>query len=608
MIAPTSLWAVARQTFSQCLRMKIAVAFIVLLGVLLSVLPFVMKGDGTLAGSIRTFLSYSVSATGLLLSLVTVLAMARVVTSDVEEKQIYLLAVKPIPRWEYIVGRWLGVLLMDALLLVIAAGVIYLVARNMQNRPAADPTDRRAIETEIFAARSEVKPEPFDVTQAVVARVRELQTNGRLGQTIEEYQARGNVSRAAAEKQILAEIERSELAKRETAAPGKRIVWRFRGRDLDEDAARARGTVTVEKRDQQSFRISAPREFLGKLMYERPVIVDGIGGRVYDVSETDFDVRFAAEDMNRAQIERLRKDAAVELLAEPTFQFRYKAVTPNQRDFASMDRDLLFYSPNDVPEGAIRGAGPLRTAVTVSVPATGSLKKGVFRVEYFNPLRQPSPDIKGKTVPSPEVRIATRDVSILYRVAGFEMNFLQAMLLMFVQLVFLAALAVFLASFLSFPVAALSVLVLLAAGMLVGWMSDVDPWSEGWMGFLQTTVIKQLFLLALLSTFLVRSASFRIVSIIILFVAGFFLLQYDGSIRWSNTWLENLKVFMTHVVNMFMPRLSETSPSDRLVDGIYITWPIVGRTAGLAVGVRTVLYLVAGCLIFHRRELARVQV
>ena len=46
----------ARETFSQAIRMRIAVAFIVVLACALGALPFVMTGDGTLAGKIQTFL------------------------------------------------------------------------------------------------------------------------------------------------------------------------------------------------------------------------------------------------------------------------------------------------------------------------------------------------------------------------------------------------------------------------------------------------------------------------------------------------------------------------------------------------------------------------
>ncbi|MBN1555084.1 MAG: ABC transporter permease [Phycisphaerae bacterium] len=552
MRAPLTLWAVARQTFSQTLRMKLAAAFIVLLGVWLAVLPFVMKGDGTLAGSIRTFLSYSVSATGVLLSLVTVLAVARVISSDVEDKQIYLLAVKPIARWQYLLGRWFGVLLLDALLLAIAAGVIYGVAQNLRARPTNSPLDRRTIETEIFAARREVKPLPPDIDAAVSARLAKLRESGQLRTTVEEYQLQGNLTRKQAEQRVLAEIEKNEFARRETAGPGKRITWKFKGLTLDEAVAAARGTVTLDARKQRAFRVAAPREFLGRLMYGRPVNVDGVRGWVQFVGETDFDVQFAPDDMGRAEIERLQKDATVSLEAEPTFQFRYKVIPQGEENFSSLYRRIEFYSPAGVLEGYDDRDLSVKSVTTLSVPAGGSLRSGEFRVDYVNPYYQPAEGPERKLVISPEVRVSTRDVSILYTVGGFDVNFLQAMTLIFIQLVFLAALAVFLASFLSFPVAAMTVLVLLGAGMLLGWLTD--------------------------------------------------------AVKWSGDFTNTLGAVMLLVVKFLMPSLADTSPSEKLVDGIYISWTTVGETAGLAIGVRTILYLALGCLIFQKRELAKVQV
>ena len=62
------LWTVARQTFAQALRMKVAGVFILLLAMALIALPFLMSGDGTLSGQIRTFLVYSMVVTAALLS------------------------------------------------------------------------------------------------------------------------------------------------------------------------------------------------------------------------------------------------------------------------------------------------------------------------------------------------------------------------------------------------------------------------------------------------------------------------------------------------------------------------------------------------------------
>ena len=64
-----SIWAVAKNTIKQALRMKIALVFIILLLVLLPVIGISVTGDETIKGRLQTFISYSLSLTSLLLSL-----------------------------------------------------------------------------------------------------------------------------------------------------------------------------------------------------------------------------------------------------------------------------------------------------------------------------------------------------------------------------------------------------------------------------------------------------------------------------------------------------------------------------------------------------------
>ena len=112
-----SIWTVARQTFSQCLRTKVAAVFTVLLVASLAVLPSVMVGDGTLAGRIRTFLDYSFSVVSALLSLVVIFLAVGLVSGDVRDKHVFIVCVKPLGRWQYVLGRWLGIVLLSSMLL-----------------------------------------------------------------------------------------------------------------------------------------------------------------------------------------------------------------------------------------------------------------------------------------------------------------------------------------------------------------------------------------------------------------------------------------------------------------------------------------------------------
>ena len=65
------IWSIAKHTFAQCMRMKLAAAFAVLLTAALLALPAQMTGDGTLAGQIRAFLSYG---TGISLGLLSIMS------------------------------------------------------------------------------------------------------------------------------------------------------------------------------------------------------------------------------------------------------------------------------------------------------------------------------------------------------------------------------------------------------------------------------------------------------------------------------------------------------------------------------------------------------
>jgi len=122
-----SIWAVATNTIKQALRMKVAAAFIILLMVLLPVMSVLMTGDGTLKGRLQSFVSYGLSLTSLLLCLLTIIVSIYSVTSDIEQRQIYTVITKPIRRYQFLLGKLLGVILLDVGLLVLFAGIIYAI-------------------------------------------------------------------------------------------------------------------------------------------------------------------------------------------------------------------------------------------------------------------------------------------------------------------------------------------------------------------------------------------------------------------------------------------------------------------------------------------------
>ena len=154
-----SIWAVAKNTIKQALRMKIAVVFTILLLVLLPVMGLVTTGDGTLKGRLQTFISYSMSLTSLPLCLFTIIASTFSLTNDIKQKQIFTVITKPIRRSQLLIGKLLGVIILSSVLLAIFSAIIYTVAVYTPKFCNASEEELEQIKNEFFTARASLFPQ-----------------------------------------------------------------------------------------------------------------------------------------------------------------------------------------------------------------------------------------------------------------------------------------------------------------------------------------------------------------------------------------------------------------------------------------------------------------
>lgn len=212
-----SIWAIAVNTIKQALRMKIAVVFILLLAVLLSVMALSTTGDYTLKGRLQTFVSYGLSLTSLLLCLLTTIITVHTITSDIEHRQIYTVITKPIRRYEFLLGKLLGVMLLSASLLVLFTGLIYAIAIYTPRFTKASQAEILQAQHEFFTARKSVKPPDIDVSKEVAQVIKNLEKTADIAHI---YQG---MTRAEVEHQL---TNLRRLAKR-TADLGHEIVWEF---------------------------------------------------------------------------------------------------------------------------------------------------------------------------------------------------------------------------------------------------------------------------------------------------------------------------------------------------------------------------------------------
>ncbi|MFB3892704.1 MAG: ABC transporter permease [Phycisphaerae bacterium] len=609
--------AVVRHTFSQCLRMKIAAAFIFLLAVALAVTSTQMKGDGTLAGQVRTFLKYSTGITSFLLSVVTVFLAAGLISHDVRDKTVFSVAVKPLPRWQYVVGRWLGLVLFDAVLLGISAAIIYGVSQYLRYQTqigtqVIDPRDRAAAENEVFASRNKVSPVPFEIEAQVRDRYRIMREAGRLDSALEDYRARSQALTEAgkaedARKALDVEIRKQVLAPLQSAEPfpegapipveggivpleardwptvlalwdqgmlsRQELKWQFEGISLVGAEVRGTGRVLAGRaanlrNSTVAIQFECPSQLVSHLINTGPVRVNSLDGTVLPPGPDRFWAEFNFNDQTRNEINSLVEGAEVRIVIPPTVQVSFKGTPLGAGDDDTIRGLWIAENPeNPRYKYPIFRDDPSRAQSTLTFPARAVDSKGRMTVHFVN---------RGRST----VEIKPQDVAVMYREGGFEWNFIRGMMLVMVQLMYIAGLAVLASSFLSFAMACIVSFSLMPFTLMQGWFRDMFN-TAGLTGSFVDQIIH-------------LGRSLRCV--------------FSDQLELNLSFPMHLAYFVLRGMSALFPDFSATSPGDAFVGGMTISWGQLGETAVVQLAIRTLLLLGFACWIFRRRELARVQV
>jgi len=150
---------VARAVIDEAVGTRLPVLLVILVVVGLPVLPLILDPGERLEYRLQFFLTWGLSAGGFLLALVTIFLGCGSVCGDIDTQRIHMALVKPLGRWQYLLGKWLGIVLLDGLLVLLVGGGVFAVAEAARRLPAADAADRRAVDEEVFTARSVTRPE-----------------------------------------------------------------------------------------------------------------------------------------------------------------------------------------------------------------------------------------------------------------------------------------------------------------------------------------------------------------------------------------------------------------------------------------------------------------
>jgi hypothetical protein len=206
-----ALSAIARLTFKAAFRFRLVPVLAVLLLGAVVVLPEVVEHDGTARGLVQIVLTYTLGLTTALLGLTTLWLACGTLARDIEECQMQVVVVKPVARWQVWVGKWLGIMALNAALLSLAAGIVYV--ELLWRARGLPPAQQEVLRSEVLVARGSCKPPAPDLEPVVERVMQERLKNERV---------------AAMDRKEVRKIIREQVKSQEQVVPpGYQRTWQL---------------------------------------------------------------------------------------------------------------------------------------------------------------------------------------------------------------------------------------------------------------------------------------------------------------------------------------------------------------------------------------------
>jgi len=149
----------------------------------MTLLPAVIKGDGTPEGDCRILVMYTIGFAFAILCLSTLWAACALFAAEIDNQNIQLSAVKPVRPFDFWLGKWLALLVLNGLLIIAVYCSVYaqirwkqrqpgwresvqLVSRHIA-RPILPPPQVEALQTYALLAKQKALPEGFSKAQVL---------------------------------------------------------------------------------------------------------------------------------------------------------------------------------------------------------------------------------------------------------------------------------------------------------------------------------------------------------------------------------------------------------------------------------------------------------
>lgn len=167
--------SIAKTAVAEASRQRISLVLMVILVFALAAIPMLLSDQTPLRYRVQAFLQYSTGGSFWIIGLLCAVFSAATVSFDQRDKIIWQTITKPVSAWQYILGKWLGVIGINLVLFLVCGSAVFLFTEYLRQQPAQGEReafvtssgglteDRQVLETQVLAARIAVIASPPDL-------------------------------------------------------------------------------------------------------------------------------------------------------------------------------------------------------------------------------------------------------------------------------------------------------------------------------------------------------------------------------------------------------------------------------------------------------------
>lgn len=223
-------FAIASNVLREAMRLRIAIFFVGLLLVALPLIPLWISVNEPLRYQVQSYLSRSVGLLFLLAAIMTVLLSCATVAFEIRDRQIWQLMTKPVARLQYLIGKWLGIVTLNAILIMIGGLAIFVQVRSISTRSAQDAADAQAVVEQVLVARQGSYPVYERLSPDALREVVEERINSDpiLMSEIKD----GTKSETEVKRELVRDVINEHATSQRTIPAGQERTYEFRGLGL----------------------------------------------------------------------------------------------------------------------------------------------------------------------------------------------------------------------------------------------------------------------------------------------------------------------------------------------------------------------------------------